>query len=243
MYLDETGGACTFLLNPSGGLVGGDRLFLRASIGSDAQVLISSPSANRVYRSPSSLSTLAVQMSVGRGAMLEWLPDLTIPYAGSRFRQKIHVTLAPRATALIWDAMAAGRVARNERWAFTRYENEIRVVTASGASLLERFSFNGRDNRLAPARWMEEWNYLGSLYLVGDSLDENTRSSLANRAGDVIARAHGAILGGVSEPAAPGLVVKLLARSATELNEALTGVWQTIRGGLWNLPLPDLRRY
>jgi len=241
MYLDETGGACTFLLNPSGGLVGGDRIFVRASIGSNARVLISSPSANRVYRSPSSVSTQTVHISVGRDATLEWLPELTIPYAGSRFRQRIQVTLAPRATVLLWDGMAAGRIARNERWAFSRYENEIRLVTASGASLVERFRVGGHDHR--PAHWMDEWNYIGSLYLVGDALDEDTRARLANRTGDVIARFHHTILGGVSEPAAPGLAVKLLGRSAAELNEAVTAVWQTIRGGLWNLPLPDLRRY
>ena len=241
MYLDETGGACTFLLNPSGGLVGGDRMSVRASIGSNAQVLISSPSANRVYRSHSSFSTQTIRISVGSDATLEWLPDLTIPYAGSRFRQRIQVTLAPGATVLLWDGMAAGRVARNERWAFSRYENEIRLVTASGASLVERFRVGGHDNR--PAQWMDTWNYIGSLYLVGDSLDDDTRVLLADRTSEVIARYHHAILGGVSEPEAPGLAVKLLARSATELNEAVTEVWQTIRKGLWNLPLPALRRY
>ena len=241
MYLDETGRACTFLLNPSGGLVGGDRLIVHASIGSNAQVLISSPSANRVYRSPSSFSTQTIRISVGNDATLEWLPDLTIPYAGSRFRQQIHVTLAPRATVLLWDGMAAGRVARNERWAFSRYENEIRLVTASGASLVDRFRVGGHDNRRA--QWMDTWNYLGSLYLVGDSLNDDTRALLADRTGEVIACFRHTIFGGVSEPAAPGLAVKLLARSATELNEAVTAVWRTIRGGLWNLPVPDLRRY
>ena len=242
MYLDDTGSACTFLLNPSGGLVGGDRLTIHASVGRDAHVLISSPSANRVYGSPLNVAVQTVRMTVGSGAILEWLPELTIPFAGSRFRQRIHVSLAPRSTVLLWDAMAAGRIARDERWAFTSYENEIRLVTASGASLLERCHFTPEQG-FDRAQWAQDWNYIGSLYLVGESLDEEACKRLGDVVTELLARARSSILGGVSEPAAPGLVVKLLARTAIELNDTSRVIWQAIRDRLWNLPLPDLRRY
>jgi urease accessory protein len=47
----------------------------------------------------------------------------------------------------------------------------------------------------------------------------------------------------VSEPAAPGLAVKLVAKSAPDLNETLDELWQAIRLTLWNLSRPALRRY
>ena len=95
--------------------MGGDRLSIEMTVGPDAHVLISTPSANRVYRSLSETSVQVVDISVGRGAILEWVPEPTIPFAGSRFRQVIHVTLAPGATVLLWDAIASGRMARGER--------------------------------------------------------------------------------------------------------------------------------
>ena len=33
---------------------------------------------------------------------------------------------------ILWDAMASGRVAKQERWAFASFENEIRIRTPLG---------------------------------------------------------------------------------------------------------------
>ena len=100
IYLDDSGSAYTLLVNPSGGLVGGDRLSIDVSVGPKAHALISTPSANRVYRSLSEESVQAVSLTVAEGAILEWMPEHTIPFAGSRFRQTIDVKLAdcPRRT-------------------------------------------------------------------------------------------------------------------------------------------------
>src|SRR5512132_1948919 len=118
MYWDSSGGAFTSLVHPSGGFVAGDHLSIRASVGRDAHVVLSAPSAHRVYRSLGGEANQTVQLSVASGGVLEWFPEVTIPFAGSRFVQTMNVTLAEGATALIWDSFASGRVARGERWAF-----------------------------------------------------------------------------------------------------------------------------
>jgi urease accessory protein len=240
IQLDDSACVYTPLVNPSGGLVGGDRLSVRATVGPDAHVLFSTPSANRVYRSLGETAGQTVELAARPGAVLEWMPDVTIPYAGSRFRQTVHVTLASGATVLLWDAIASGRIARGERWAFASLENEIRIVTASGRSVLEHYA-------LAPAvRGMgqaDAWDYVGSLYLIGDGLDAERWKQIEARLAEILDARPGAVLGGVSEPAAPGLAVKLVAKSAPDLNETLNDLWQVIRSILWNLPRPALRRY
>ena len=107
MALDDTGAAYTLLVNPSGGLVGGDHLSLRVTLGPGSHVLFSTPSANRVYRSIAEPSRQDIQLPVGAGAILEWVPELAIPFLGSRFSQQLHVTLGSEATLILWDALAA----------------------------------------------------------------------------------------------------------------------------------------
>lgn len=240
IQLDDS--ACTYtpLLNPSGGLVGGDRLSVRATLGPDARVLFSTPSANRVYRSLGETAVQTIKLTVGPGAILEWIPDVTIPFAGSRFRQAVHVTLAPGATVLLWDAIASGRIARGERWAFTSLENEIRIVTASGQSVLERYALAPPAHGVGQAA---AWDYVGSLYLIGDGVDAARWKQLDAQLATILEARPGVVLGGVSEPAAPGLAVKLVAKSAPDLNDTLDELWQAIRVTLWNLPRPALRRY
>ena len=242
IYLDDTGAAYTLLVNPSGGLVGGDHLSIEMSLDRDAHVLISSPSANRVYRTESEVSQQHINITVGRGAILEWFPEHTIPFAGSRFRQILHATLAPGATLLLWDAVASGRIAREERWAFTDLENEIRITTASGSSLLERYVLDPATD-LGCIGLAEEWNYVASFYVVNDAIASDTWSRLESKIAPVLDERPAHVLGGVSTPTVPGVAIKLLTRTAPDLTYMLDTLWATIREELWNLPPVSLRKY
>ena len=241
-YLDDSGCAYTWLVNPSGGLVGGDHVSVEAQLHAHTHVLMTSPSANRVYRSLSEPAVQEVRLSVGPGARLEWVPEVTIPFAGSRFRQSIHVDLAPGATVILWDAMASGRVARQERWAFAAVENEIRIRTPLGRSVVERY-------RMVPGRLPESvglvgsWDYVASLFVIGDAVNAEIWKSLEAAIAAILDERPGLVLGAVSTPAAPGLVVKLVARSAPDLTVTLEAIWAAVRKDLWNLPPPNLRRY
>ena len=115
LYLDNTGCATTFLTNPSGGFVGGDDLSLTATLEKNTHVLLTTPSATKIYRTLEESATQSIDITVGPNAILEWIPDLTIPFAGSRFSQSINIRMSTGATVILWDAMAAGRIARGER--------------------------------------------------------------------------------------------------------------------------------
>ena len=252
-YLDDSGCAYTWLVNPSGGLVGGDHVSVEAQLHAGTHVLMTSPSANRVYRSLSEPVLQEIRLSVGPDARLEWLPEVTIPFAGSRFRQSIHVDLAPGATVVLWDAMASGRVARQERWAFASVENEIciRGLAPSVASGLRRVPVPLLIERycLVPDRLpesvglVESWDYVASLFVIGDAVDADVWKRLDLVLAAILEQRPGLVLGGVSTPAAPGLVVKLVARSAPDLTETLESLWAAVRKELWDLPVPNLRRY
>ncbi|TKB65129.1 MAG: hypothetical protein E8D47_09090 [Nitrospira sp.] len=233
-YLDDSGCAYTWLVNPSGGLVGGDHLSVEVQLHAQSHVLLTSPSANRVYRSLTQPSVQAVRLSVGPDARLEWLPEVTIPFAGSRFRQSIHVDLAPGATVVLWDSMASGRVARQERWAFTSVENEICITTPQGGSLVERY-------HVAPGRLLEavglagNWDYVASLFVIGDAVGADVWKRLDTALAAILELRPGLVLGAVSFPAAPGLAVKLVARTAPDLTATLESLWAAVRKELWGL--------
>lgn len=242
IYLDETGAAYTLLVNLSGGLVGGDQLSIDLNVEQEAHVLISAPSANRVYRTEGLVSEQHVNISVGPGAILEWFPEHTIPFAGSRFRQILHATLAPGATLLLWDAVASGRIAREERWAFTDLENEIRITTASGSSLLERYVLDPATD-LGCVGLVEEWNYVASFYVVNDAMASEVWNRLESKIVPLLDERPGQVLGGVSTPSVPGLAIKLLTRRAPDLTYMHDALWAVIREEVLNLPLVSLRKY
>ena len=241
-YLDDSGCAYTWLVNPSGGLVAGDHVSVEAQLHAGTHVFMTSPSANRVYRSLSEPARQDIRLLVGPGARLEWVPEVTIPFAGSRFRQSIHIDLAPDATVALWDAMASGRVARHERWAFASLENEICISGSLGKSVAERY-------RLAPGLLPESvglvgsWDYVASLFVIGDAVGADVWKRLDEALATILEERPGLVLGAVSTPALSGLVVKLVARSAPDLTVVQEAMWAAIRKELWDLPAPNLRRY
>jgi urease accessory protein len=244
IYLDDSGAAYTLLVNPSGGLAGGDRVAIEMTLAARSHVIVSAPSANRVYRSPSEdlKSVQTIRLVVGAGAILEWVPEHTIPFAGSRFRQAIHVRLAPGATVILWDAMASGRIARGERWAFASLENDLTITTAPGGSLKERCRLE-YDRDRHPAGIARAWDYVGSLYVVSDAMNADVWKTLEARVSDILDAEPGRLLGGVSTPAVSGLVVKLVTRSAPTLTATLEHLWTAVRLTLWGLPPVILRKY
>lgn len=240
--LDETGAAYTLLVNPSGGLVGGDHLSLRATLGPESHVLFSTPSANRVYRSIAEPSRQEIQLTMGTGAILEWVPELTIPFLGSRFSQALHVALGSGGTLILWDALAAGRIGRGERWRFASFDNEIKITTPSGTSVLERYDL-ASESAMSGAGLAECWDYVASLFILNEAVEEKVWKRLEEHIVPILEDRQGRVLGGVSEPAVRGRIVKLMAKSAPDLNAVFESMWAAARALLWGLPFPALRRY
>jgi urease accessory protein len=138
--------------------------------------------------------------------------------------------------------MASGRIAREERWAFASLENDLTITTASGGFLTERFQLDHDCDR-HPAGIARAWDYVGSLYIVSDAMNADVWKTLEAGLGDILDAEPGRLLGGVSTPSVPGLVVKLVTRSAPVLTAALEHLWTAVRSTLWGLPPVALRKY
>ncbi len=124
-----SGEALAHLHNVSGGILDRDDLRLRIEVGPGAYAQVTTTGATRVYRSrrPEAVATHSTEVSVAAGGSLEYLPDPLILYAGSRFRQKAIVDLAPGATLFWWETIAPGREALGEVFVYDRLASSFEV--------------------------------------------------------------------------------------------------------------------
>lgn len=102
------------LVHPPGGFVGGDRLDVDLHVDAGAHALVTTPGANRFYRSAGDAAVQQVHAEVGAGGRLEWLPLETIAYSGCLAENRLIVTLADGAEAIGWDLLALGLPAAGE---------------------------------------------------------------------------------------------------------------------------------
>src|SRR6188474_1479086 len=67
-----------YIVHPPGGVVGGDRLETLIELGPGAEALVTTPAAQKLYRSAGPESVIQNRLCVGERAALEWLPSETI---------------------------------------------------------------------------------------------------------------------------------------------------------------------
>jgi urease accessory protein len=108
------------LINTGGGVAGGDRIETVYELGPATDVVHTTSSAERIYRSDGAPARLDVRVSLEAGARLDWLPQQTILYAGAHLERRIEV-----------DAVADSRLLMVEVTTFGRPESEEGVSPAS----------------------------------------------------------------------------------------------------------------
>lgn len=239
MDLDGTGAATVFLLNPTGGVLGGDRLETRVELGAGSRVCLSTPSATRVYRSAGPPAIQRVTARLGEGARLEYVPDHLIPSPGARVIQSIEVSLGPGAAAVVCDAWSVGRMARGESWLFHLVDGGIVATDAEGLLFKERVVLTGARGwgGLGAAEGMA---YIATLLCLAPSHPrlEGLAAALAAAMAESAADARA----GVTPLARGGVLARILAPSAPIMQRAVHAGWTACRAWLWDLPPLVLRK-
>lgn len=230
LALDDPAAVVT-MLNPTGGLVGGDRLEIDVDVGAGAHACLTTPSATKVYRTAGDAAEQRVRLRVGRGATLEWVPDHTIPYADSSFRQSIDVEVADGAALVLVDAFSAGRVARGEAWRFRHLDSRITIADDRGPILHDRFVLDGGTG-WARLGFAEAHPYFGSIVVVADGDPASLVAAL-----DAATAAVPDAVAATAQLSRRGVLVRCLAADAPAMTSVIDAAWTAARRALGRAPL------
>lgn len=218
-YPDGSGIPEVQITNPSGGILGGDRLKIDVALAPGSAATILTQAANKVYRGPQARQDAAFR--VGEGSFLEYLPHHLIPFARSGYRQETEFHLAGDATLLVWDAFSAGRVARGERFAFDRFSGRTRIFREGLPEVVDGLELR------AGGEPFGGYSYLGTAYVLAPQNLEPLAEEL-----HMASSGTSRVLASASAPAPRLCAVRILARDATALYRTLNGCRATTRAYL-----------
>ena len=115
------------LINTAGGLTGGDRLVWNAEAGAGSRLLLTTPAAERIYRSPAADVVVEARLAAGPVARLDWIPQETILFEGARLDRRFEIDLAGDATLFMVEAVLLGRQAMGEDAGSARLNDNWRI--------------------------------------------------------------------------------------------------------------------
>ena len=115
------------LMNTAGGLTGGDHVQWAGTAMPGAKLVLTTPACERVYRSIGGYARVENRLVAHEGAHIDWLPQETILFEGSRLDRRLEVDLHERATLTAVEAVLIGREAKGEAAPGARLRDHWRV--------------------------------------------------------------------------------------------------------------------
>lgn len=158
------------VVNPTAGFLAGDRVRCRVVVEGGARVLITTPSASRAHRAADGYAELVQEFAVSAGGSLDYWPELFIPQGGARYRQRTTIDVADGGEVLFFEALAPGRVAMGEVFAYESLDWRTDVVAGGEAIARERYGLAPGEESVRALRGQFATAYYGSCFVVSPAL-------------------------------------------------------------------------
>jgi urease accessory protein len=223
------------IANPTAGFFDGDVIESRITVASDANLVLSTPAASRVYQTRSGKPAANFQsFEVGENASLEWIPEPFIPHAGASYIQTTKIKLHSTSSLLFFEWLAPGRVAKGEVFAYQNLRWELDLSVGENLIARERYDLRPDNHSLEALRVRFPAAHYLSIYAAGAMTRNWPAEELDALNGETINLGHGPLPSGVH-------VIRALCKDSL----AARGLLETLRKLLYqhaNLTPPHLGR-
>ncbi len=208
------------VVNPTAGILSGDQLASDISVDTGASLLVTTPSASRVFKMKTGTAVCRQQFHVAAGAWLEVMPEPLVPHRGCSYRQTTTVEVATGGELFVADLLMPGRVAHGEAWEWKSLCLETTVRLDGKLILRERFHHTGDDLRaLAALAGSGPGACFGNAVLIAAA-----RATDAQWRAAVTALHETGLWIGVSALSRGGWSIKFVARDGVRLRRALRDI-------------------
>jgi urease accessory protein len=211
-----------YVLHPPGGLVQGDSLNIEINVKKKARALLTTPSAQKLYKAGAEQRQNVILNS--QGDLLEWLPQETIIFDGADGYLALSADIGPMSRCIGWDILALGA---GKGLTGGRLVQEIRLKRSGRLLWRERWSISPPDG----SRWLRSrfgldgQTVMGILWALGREDESNPLPPLGEK---IMTQVLPRIRGGVT--VRTGLLLVRLLSCSTELTRhCLENVWGLIR--------------
>jgi urease accessory protein len=176
------GGTCeAVLINTGGGMAGGDRMTVAMRLAAGAEAVVTTQSAEKIYRSQRASTEISVRLDLAGASRLAWLPQETILFSESRMRREVNVVLAGDSSLIFAESVIFGRVAMGEAMGRGGFRDRWRVRRDGALTFAEDVRLDGDVDGLLRRKAVGDGACaIGTVLVVAP--DAETRSDAARAA-------------------------------------------------------------
>lgn len=131
------------LINTGGGMTGGDHLTVSIDLGEEADALVTSQAAEKIYRSQGPETRVETKLSLGGKSRLFWMPQEAILFSQAHLSRSLSAEMAADATLLAAESTVFGRQAMGESLARAHLRESWRVRRAGRLIFADELRLEG----------------------------------------------------------------------------------------------------
>jgi urease accessory protein len=156
------------IMSATPGLLDGDALRIRFDVGEGCKLRVTTQSYAKVFRSSASVgASQHVELNLAANTELRWLPQPTVPFAGSVARFVTDARVDPTGKLLLIDTLTAGRSAMGERFCFESYRSRTSVRVGGKLAFLDNCRLVPSEANIGGIGFFEGYDVQTVAYVYG----------------------------------------------------------------------------
>ena len=219
-------------MNPTGGIVQGDRYFYNFYLNEGAEAFITDTMATKIYKMDLNYASKHVDVYLSKNSRLEFFPRESIAFVDSRWYQYVIFHVAEGSKFLYFEIFCPGRIARGEFWDFDIYASKVIIEQNEKLQLLDSSTFTRQDKDILDVIFGPNKYLLKAYWYSENAVAVKNKIEFKD------------VYGGVTEMAEKrGLTIKVLSNDLNDLRKIQTEIWRIWRKTEAGTQVPQLRMY
>jgi urease accessory protein len=245
IYLEETlpAMAYVYIISPSGGILQGDRYRIDIKLSNNALAHVTTQGATRIYKMEKNYGTQMVNISIGKGSYLEYIPDQIIPFRNSRFYQEVELNVHDNATMIYSETIAPGRVASGEKFVYDIcYIKTIAKNQSGKRRFIDIVKLDPKKKALNAYGILGNFDIVGTIYIVTkESFLKDVQYNINVKIKEF--EVESKLSGGTSIlPARQGIIVRILGKTTEDVKNLIFEVVRIARNQILGIPFSKIRK-
>lgn len=172
IYLDHSGQACYYILNPGGGYLDGDRYRMKITLAEQAQLTLTTQSATKIYKTPKQPAYQEVDISLKKGSYLEYIADPIIGYQAARYKQNTVIRMERGADLLYSDIITPGWSPDGAKFSYDWIQLVNKVYMDDELVVYDHLKLNPLEQEMSSLGMLEGYSHLGSMMVISEQVTQ-----------------------------------------------------------------------
>ncbi|MED1467652.1 urease accessory protein UreD [Bacillus salipaludis] len=160
-----------YLIHVGGGYVDSDTYLTEISAEEGAGLSVTTQSATKIYKTPKKPVVQRTSLKLGKGSVLEYLPDPLIAYEGARFIQETTVRIEDEACFFYCDMITPGWAEDGSLFRYDWIRSKLKIYKEEKLIVFDHLLLEPDDN-MGGIMQLEGYTHVGTFLILSHKADK-----------------------------------------------------------------------